>query len=140
MSAMKKVLVVDDEAAILKVVAKRLETAGFAVSVAMDGEAALAHVRRDPPDLVILDLMLPKVNGFDVCTTIKQHPDFRRIPVVIFTAKTGEQDYWKGMECGADAYLTKPFTAEDLTLLVNRLIEAISRPGAAAPEMPNAGA
>ncbi len=124
----KKVLVVEDEAAILKLVATRLRLAGYEVVVAMDGQMALMKVLEEPiPDLIVLDVMLPKINGYDVCTTIRQNPRFKGVPIVMFTALREEQDYWKAMACGADAYLTKPYKAEDLEQLVTRLIGALSR-------------
>ena len=123
---MRRVLVVDDEPNILKVVTKRLEVAGFATSVAMDGQTALRKACEEPPDLIILDLMLPALNGYEVCTRLKQDPRTRQIPVIIFTAKAGEADYWKGMAGGADAYLTKPFASDVLEQLVTRLIETLA--------------
>ena len=122
----RKILLVDDELNILKVVTKRLEVAGCQVAVAMDGETALMKVREAPPDLIVLDLMLPKINGYEVCTRLKQHPRYRHIPIVMFTAKTQEQDYWKGKECGADAYLTKPYSSGDLLQLVDRFAKALA--------------
>ena len=121
----KTVLIVDDEPAILKIVSKRLETAGYRVVVAMDGESALARIRESAPELVILDVMMPKLNGYEVCARLKQDPVHRHIPIVMFTAKSEEADYWHGMAAGADAYLTKPFDASDLHLLVNKLIQAL---------------
>lgn len=127
--AQRRILLVDDEMAILKTVGKRLQVAGFRVSVSTDGQDALLKVREDPPDLVILDVMLPSLNGFDVCTKLKQDERTKHIPIILFTAKDQEEDYWKGMACGADAYLTKPFKAGDLQQLVNRLVDALRRDG-----------
>ncbi len=123
----RHILVVDDEPTILKLVATRLQLAGHKVSVAMDGQAAIVRVHEDPPpDLVILDLMLPKLNGYDVCTMLKQDERYRRIPIIMFTALKSDDEYWKGMACGADAYLTKPHSGEELQQIVNRLINAVA--------------
>ena len=138
-TARRRVLLVDDEPDVVKVVGKRLEAAGFHVDIAMDGQAALAKVRESPPDLMILDLMLPKVDGYEVCTLVKQNAQTRHIPVIMFTAKREEQDYWKGMACGADAYLTKPFQSEVLERLVNRLIQTILARRGSAEEASNGG-
>jgi DNA-binding response OmpR family regulator len=137
----KRVLVVEDEASVLKLVATRLRLAGYEVIVAMDGQMALMKLLDDPvPDLVVLDLMLPKVNGYEVCTTIRQNPRFKQVPVVMFTALREEQDSWKAMACGADAYLTKPYKAEDLEQLVTRLIGALDRRDGGAAAAPGAPA
>ena len=121
----KRVLVVDDEPSILKIIATQLRVSGYDVTVAMDGASALARVMESPPDLMILDVMLPKMNGYEVCTSIKQNPQLRHIPIIMFTALRGEQDYWKAMSCGADAHLTKPYSVDDLQQIVSRLIRAL---------------
>jgi two-component system alkaline phosphatase synthesis response regulator PhoP len=129
----RRVLVVDDEASILKLVATRLRLAGYEVTVAMDGQMALMKILEEPgPDLIVLDVMLPKLNGYEVCTTIRQNPRFKHVPIVMFTALREEQDYWKAMASGADAYLTKPYKAEDLEQLINRLIGALDQRNAQA--------
>ena len=128
----KRVLLVDDEPSILKLFGAKLKFSGFDVTIAMDGVAALARVMESPPDVVILDVMLPKMNGFDVCTAIKQNPQLKRIPVVMFTALRDEQDYWKGMACGADAFVTKPQAITELEQIVNRVINALN-PGDVPP-------
>ena len=131
----KHVLVVDDEPTILKLAATRLQMAGHRVSVAMDGQAAIVRVHEEPPDLIILDLMLPKMNGYDVCAMLKQDERYRRIPIIMFTALKSDDEYWKGMACGADAYLTKPHSGEELQQLVSRLINAVA-PEPASPTQP----
>jgi len=124
----RQVLVVDDEASVVKLVTVRLELAGFRVSAAYEGQSALLKVQEDPPELIILDVMLPKLNGYEVCSILKRDERYRHIPVIMFTALREDQDYWKGMACGADAYLTKPFKGEGLGELVNRLILAVAKP------------
>jgi CheY-like chemotaxis protein len=118
------VLVVDDEPAILKVVGRRLELEGFRVLTAADGQEALAKVQAGGVDLVVLDLMMPVLDGYEVCARLKQDPDLRRIPVVILTAKTHERDERQAMACGADAYMRKPFHAEALLAKVRALLDA----------------
>ena len=119
------VLLVDDETDIVKIVGKRFEVAGFEVGIAVDGEAVLAKVRQRAPDVLILDVMLPKLNGYEVCTILKQNAQTKRIPIIMFSGLSKEEDYWKGMNCGADAFLTKPAKFEALEQLVNRLIAAL---------------
>ena len=130
----RHILVVDDEPTILKLVATRLKLAGHRVSVAMDGQAAIVRVHEEPPpDLIILDLMLPKLNGYDVCAMLKQDDRYRRIPIIMFTALKSDDEYWKGMACGADAYLTKPHSGEELQQIVGRLINAVAPADQAQP-------
>ena len=118
----RRILLVDDEPSIVKMVGKRLELAGFDVRVAMDGEEAIAKARSDHPELVILDLMLPKRNGYEVCSIIKGDPALRRIPVIMFTVKDKKEDVLRAKEVGADAYVRKPFRAEELLGKIEELL------------------
>ena len=124
MSDKPKILLVDDEPSISKVVSKRLELAGFDVITAMDGQDALQKAQNDHPDLIILDLMLPKLNGYEVCTMLKGDARYRKMPIVMFSAKAQEKDEKLGNECGADAYVTKPFQAEVLVEQIKSLLAA----------------
>ncbi|MBI4313544.1 MAG: response regulator [Candidatus Omnitrophica bacterium] len=124
MSQPVRILLVDDEPSILKMVGKRLEVSGYAVSVAMDGQEALEKVTVERPDLVILDLMLPKLNGYSVCSTLKQDPALKSIPVILFSAKALDRDVQQGMACGADAYICKPFKAQELLEQIQLLLKA----------------
>lgn len=137
MSDKKRVLLVDDEPSIVKMVGKRLEVEGFEVLVAMDGQDGLKKAQTEAPDLVILDLMLPKLNGYELCTMLKQDARFQKIPVVMFSAKAQEKDERLGRECGADAYVRKPFQAPELLAQIRKLIErpatGQTRPGQSAP-------
>lgn len=119
-----RVLLVDDEPSIVKMVGKRLEVEGFEVLVAIDGQEALAKAQAEHPDLIILDLMRPKLNGYEACTMLKQDTRFQKIPVVLFTAKTQDKDEKLGMACGANAYVRKPFQAQELLAKIRSLIEA----------------
>ena len=122
MAEKRRILLVDDEPSIVKMVGKRLEVEGFEVLVAMDGQEALAKARAESPNLIVLDLMLPKVNGYEVCTMLKQDTRFQNIPIVLFTAKAQEKDEQLGMECGANAYVRKPFRAQELLEKIRALI------------------
>ena len=104
----RRVLLVDDEPSIVKTVGKRLEVAGYEVLVAMDGEDGLAKAQLGHPDVILLDLMLPKKNGFEVCMSLKSDPRYQRIPIIIFTGKGQEMDEQVCRELGADAYISKP--------------------------------
>jgi DNA-binding response OmpR family regulator len=116
------VLLVDDDAGMLKIFAKYLEHAGYAVATAGDGEEALARVKACLPHLVILDIMLPKLNGYEVCTALKQDPATRRIPIIMFTAKGEPQEHVVGLMMGADAYLNKSTSSQELLAQVHRLL------------------
>ena len=125
-----RILLVDDEPSIVKMVGKRLEVEGFDVAVAMDGQEGLSRAQADRPDLIVLDLMLPKLNGYEVCTMLKQDARYQRIPIILFTAKAQEKDEKLGMECGADAYVRKPFRAQELLEKIRTLLDA-HQPGGA---------
>lgn len=120
--AKRKVLVVDDEPSIAKILRKQLEVAGFEVAVAVDGEEGLAKVREWKPELVLLDVMLPKLNGHEVCKALKADPTLSRIPVIMLTAKTQRQDQDLAQQQGADAFLTKPFQLSELLVKVKGLL------------------
>jgi len=110
----KKILVVDDGADLVKAIEIRLKAKGYEVLTAFDGEEALTRARRESPDLIILDIMLPKINGFKVCRLLKFDEKYQKIPVIMLTAKTEEGDKTLGEETGANEYITKPFEWEDL--------------------------
>lgn len=123
----KKILVVDDEVSIVKLVQFNLKKEGFLVEVAYDGRMALDMVKKTNPDLVVLDLMLPKLDGLEVCRRLRQEK--KHIPILMLTAKTDELDKVLGLELGADDYMTKPFSPRELTARVKaifRRIEALT--------------
>ncbi len=107
-----RILLVDDEPGIVKMVGRRLESEGYEVSVAMDGEEALKKGLEEDPELVILDIMLPKMNGYDVCRQLKTAKP--ELPVVMFTAMAQQKDRKRGQEAGADDYICKPFRTDEL--------------------------
>jgi DNA-binding response OmpR family regulator len=127
------ILVVDDEPHVLKLVKTNLETSGYRVLTAEDGEQAVQMVERELPDLVILDLMLPKMDGYAVCQHIRE---FSTVPVIMLTARSAQVDLVRGFEVGADDYLTKPFSVAELLMRVQAVLrrsrwpeEILSRQG-----------
>src|SRR5256884_3723454 len=117
----KKILIVEDESDLIKLLKYNLEKEGFRVSYATDGSIALAEVRRDPPDLVILDLMLPGLDGLEVCRQLRRIDRFARTPVLILSARNEEADRVVGLEVGADDYVTKPFSTREVIARVRAL-------------------
>ena len=120
--ATRRILLVDDEPSIIKMIGKRLEMAGFEVSFAMDGQTALTKVRQEAPTLIILDMMLPKLSGLDVCAALKHDPQTRHIPVLVFTGKGQLVDEQLCREYGADAYLNKSFRGDEIVQHVEALL------------------
>jgi DNA-binding response OmpR family regulator len=110
----RKILVVDDEVDLVKTIRLSLETEGFMVMASYDGEDALNQARKENPDLIILDIMLPKFDGYKVCRLLKFDKKHKHIPILMLTAKTQEKDKTLGMETGADEYITKPFDVDEL--------------------------
>ncbi len=111
----RKILIVEDEAPIRELVKLTLESAGFtSVAEAPDGESALLQVKQNPPDLILLDLMLPGMDGLEVCRRLKSGEEWKRIPVIMLTAKSEESDIVLGLELGAGDYITKPFSRKVL--------------------------
>ncbi len=121
------ILVVDDEEDILAVVRYNLERGGYRVTCAADGDQALGHARREPPDLILLDLMLPGLNGLEVCRLLKEDPKTERIPIVMLTAKGEERDVVKGLDAGADDYVVKPFSPQILLSRVKAVLRRVRR-------------
>jgi two-component system phosphate regulon response regulator PhoB len=120
--AHENVLVVDDEREILELVKYNLEREGYRVTVVTSGEDALAATRRKMPDVVVLDLMLPGVDGLEVCRRLKADPATRAIPIVMLTAKGSEADIVTGLELGAADYVTKPFSPRVLTARIRAVL------------------
>src|SRR5262245_60929782 len=115
-------LVIEDDPDIVEVVRYNLEREGFRVLVASAGDAGLAEARRAPPDLVVLDLMLPGLDGLAVCRALRADPATAALPVLMLTAKGEETDVVVGLEMGADDYLTKPFSPRELVARVRALL------------------
>jgi DNA-binding response OmpR family regulator len=123
-----RVLVVDDSSVIRDLIAVNLELEGFAVDVAEDGQAALEYVARRHPDLVTLDVVMPRLGGFETAARLRGDPETAGIPIVIVTARASAADLERGEEIGVDGYLTKPFEPAELVALVSRLVRE-GRPG-----------
>jgi two-component system phosphate regulon response regulator PhoB len=133
-----KILVVDDEPDALELVEVNLAKAGFDVATAGDGAAALKKARSMLPNLIILDLMLPEVDGLEVCKILRHDPATKEIPIIMVTAKAAEIDRVLGLELGADDYVTKPFSPRELVLRVKSLLRR-SQPGEEPAEQIRAG-
>ena len=118
----KKILIADDEQNIVISIEFLLRREGFEVVVAGDGEAALAAARAEKPDLVLLDVMMPKMNGFDVCQALRADAELAGMRVLMLTAKGRETEVSKGLGLGADAYMTKPFSTKELVAQVRLLL------------------
>lgn len=124
------VLVVEDEDALATLLQYNLEKEGYAVRLAPDGEEALLALDERAPDLVVLDWMLPKVSGVEVCRRIRSKPATRNLPVIMLTARAEESDRIRGLDTGADDYLTKPFSMSELAARIRAVLRRI-RPGLA---------
>jgi phosphate regulon transcriptional regulator PhoB len=118
----KKILVVDDEADIVELVSYNLKKEGFAVDSAYNGEEALRRVTSSPYDLLMIDLMLPGIQGLELCRIIRGNADTGQVPIIIITAKGGEVDKILGLEMGADDYVTKPFSPRELVARVKAVL------------------
>ena len=119
----KKILVVDDEKALVSLVTLHMQMAGYEVFFANDGWSALDICKRDKPDLVILDLMLPKLNGWEVCRRIKEDDSIKDIAVLMLSARSEVDDKVRGFNVGADDYVTKPFSPKELVARVKRILD-----------------
>ncbi len=126
--AATSVLIVEDEEALATLLEYNLSTEKFDVTVASDGEEALLRIEENTPDVVILDWMLPKVSGIEVCRRLRSKPETRNIPIIMLTARSEEADRVRGLEMGADDYLTKPFSTAELIARVRAVLRRI-RPG-----------
>jgi two-component system phosphate regulon response regulator PhoB len=119
---MKRVLLIEDDRDIVELVRYNLEREGFQVASATDGATGLAQVRKAPPDILLLDLMLPKLSGLDICKEIRRDTSLNRLPILMLTARGEEADRVVGLEIGADDYVTKPFSPRELGARVKALL------------------
>ncbi|MGV8843275.1 MAG: response regulator transcription factor [Pseudomonas sp.] len=118
----KTVLIADDEPNIVISLEFLLQQAGYQVMLAYDGQEALEAIERQVPDLVLLDVMLPRLSGFDVCQKIRENPQWQHMRIVMLTAKGREVEISKGLALGANAYITKPFSTQELLAQVGALL------------------
>lgn len=124
MSAQKqKILLVDDEKDLVELLSIRLEEAGFEVITSLDGHEGLEKAKREKPDLIILDIMMPKMDGYQFCRLLKFDRQFEKIPILMLTARTQEQDRKTGLTVGADAYITKPYSLPELLNKIRSLLK-----------------
>jgi two-component system, OmpR family, alkaline phosphatase synthesis response regulator PhoP len=130
---MKQIFVVEDEKDIVELLTYNLEKDGYRVLSEMDGSVALKKIPEKMPDLVLLDLMLPKTDGLTVCKTLKADPKTAHIPVIILTAKGEESDKIVGLELGADDYVTKPFSIKELLARVRAVLRRFAKAGEGEP-------
>jgi len=121
-----KILIVDDEPEVIDLIKYNFEEAGFEVQCAMDGSEALEKVRSDSPDLILLDVMLPGLDGLEICKILRSHPATAAIPIIMLTAKADEIDRVIGLELGADDYVTKPFSPRELLLRVKKRLQLVA--------------
>ncbi len=119
---MKKILIVDDEADIIEILQFVLETQGYECITAMDGEEGLKRAREDNPDLIILDVMMPKINGYKISRLLKYDSKYKNIPILMVTARSQEEDKIIGEETGADEYITKPFNVDEVVKKVKNYL------------------
>jgi two-component system alkaline phosphatase synthesis response regulator PhoP len=117
-----KVLVVDDEIYIVHILDFSLGMEGYEVATALDGEQALEKARADKPDLIVLDIMMPRLDGYETCRRLKADPQLKDVPVILLTAKGRNVDQKIGFEVGADDYITKPFSPRKLVDRINGLL------------------
>jgi phosphate regulon transcriptional regulator PhoB len=122
---MIKILVTDDEEDIVELISYNLSKEGYSIIKAYDGEAALKLVKLQKPDLLILDLMLPRMSGIDVCKAIRNNSDSANLPIIMVTAKADEIDKIIGLEIGADDYITKPFSVKELVARVRAILRRL---------------
>ena len=118
----KRILVVDDEPEIAFLIKRRLIKNGYEVFMAHDGASALSLVKKERPDVIILDIMMPEPDGLQVCRTLKQDPQYRSVPIILLSARDQQKDKDAGQQAGADMYITKPFEPDDLMRNVKALL------------------
>ncbi len=122
---MKRIFVVEDDPDISELLEFNLDLNGYDVSIFSDGNMAYQRILDDLPDLVILDLTLPGMNGFDICRYLRHNDRTRKIPVIMLTARTGENDRHAGLESGADKFITKPFSIKEILATIQALFTAV---------------
>ena len=120
----KKILIADDEPNIVTALEFLLERAGYEVRTARNGDEALAAIAQDPPDLVLLDIMMPVKSGYEVCKRIREEPEWGKVKVVMLSAKGRDAEVTKGLAMGADLYVTKPFSTRELLSQIRTLLGA----------------
>src|SRR6202048_3783686 len=128
-TCMKRILIIEDDRDIVELVRYNLANEGFQVQAAFDGTSGLTSLKKTPPDLLLLDLMLPKVSGLDICREVRRDDSLNRLPILMLTARGEEADRVVGLEMGADDYVTKPFSPRELVARVKALLRRAEPPG-----------
>lgn len=123
---MAKILIVDDEVQLIEMLQIRLEANGYEVVAAKDGQEGVDKVKSEDPDLIILDIMMPVMDGYEACKILKSDPQYSKIPIIFLSAKAQENDLKNGKEFGADAYVKKPFETSDLLAKIKELLSKSS--------------
>jgi len=129
---MKRILIIEDDRDIVELVRYNLANEGYQITAALDGSTGLAALRKSPPDLLLLDLMLPRISGLEICREIRRDETLNRLPILMLTARGDEADRVVGLEMGADDYVTKPFSPRELAARVKALLRRAEPPA----EMP----
>ena len=125
---MKRILIIEDDKDIVDLVRYNLEKEEFRVTGVSDGVSGLAQVKKSPPDVLLLDLMLPKLSGLEICKEIRRDPSLNRLPILMLTARGDEADRVVGLELGADDYVAKPFSPRELVAHVKALLRRPAHP------------
>jgi DNA-binding response OmpR family regulator len=125
----KKILIADDEPNIVVSLEFLMKQRGYDIRVVNDGAEALKAVAEFRPDLILLDVMMPRVSGYDVCQKVRENPDWQGIKIIMLSAKGRDIEVSKGMAVGADAYVTKPFSTRDVVAQIKQLLAGAERPG-----------
>jgi DNA-binding response OmpR family regulator len=125
----KKILIVDDEPNIVAALEFLLQRSGYDVLLAQHGEAALKQIEQHRPDLVLLDVMMPLKSGYEVCQRLRERAEWQQIKIIMLSAKGREAEVNKGLSLGADLYVTKPFSNEDLVAKIDELLGSAAKPG-----------
>ncbi|HXU21942.1 MAG TPA: response regulator transcription factor [Verrucomicrobiae bacterium] len=128
MNALSRILIIEDDKDIVELVRYNLEKEGFQVLACGDGASGLAQIKKSPPDLLVLDLMLPKLSGLEICKEIRRDNRLNRLPILMLTARGDEADRVVGLELGADDYVTKPFSPRELVARVKALLRRLEWP------------
>src|SRR5260221_1482555 len=127
-TCMKRILIIEDDRDIVELVRYNLANEGFQVSAAFDGSSGLNTLKKTPPDLLLLDLMLPKLSGLDICREVRRDDSLNRLPILMLTARGEEADRVVGLEMGVDEYVTKPFSPRELLARVKALLRRAEPP------------
>jgi len=133
---MARILIVDDEADLAMMITGRLKVWGHEVLTASNGPDGLAAARSERPDLILLDLMLPKLNGYEICHLLKQDAKFQSIPIIMLTARAQQSDRKLALESGANAYLAKPYEPQELRQAIDDLLKPSAPPSGPPPTSP----